>query len=172
MPGTQVWSETAQTRSCVSPSVQLLSVWGRHVPTAPGGAQVISSIVLSKVSAPGSHSRALTVLPFHPIPSQLLGWPLHKHPWSCLSLSAAGQGECSSQRRSLICFRGAVGRAAPQQLPCLSCTHSCAHIPPLEGQLPDCLYCTSLCCSSSLAWEMHTSILRRKLIKKRKRKKQ
>lgn len=39
MPGTQAGAEAAQTQSCVSPSVpavQLLSVLGRHIPTAPG----------------------------------------------------------------------------------------------------------------------------------------
>lgn len=91
-----------------------VSLSGRHGPHSSRRCSgAAPAPVLSRVIAPGSH-RARTVLPFHPIP-QLLGWPLHKHRWHprCSLLpvpSAAGQGQCSRQKRSLICFRAAVGR--------------------------------------------------------------
>lgn len=137
------------TPRAVSPPVPLLSLWGREAPTAPGAAQVSSSFVLSRVIAPGlTQGSDSPSLPSHP--PQLLGWPLQgTMAPPVLPGPTAAQGECCRQKRSWICLRGAVGRAAPQWLPWVSCTPQLCPSPTLQGQGPECLHCTSLCCSSS-----------------------
>lgn len=166
----QVWSETAHTQSCV-PTLPLLSLWGREAPTAPGAAQVSSSFVLSRVIAPGL-TQGSDSPSSPPHPPQLLGWPLHSTPGT----PSAAWPHCSRTGRMLqtekvldlfqrCCGKSctpmaSLGELHPTAVPISHPAGAGTRVPALHLPVLQLL----------LAWEMHTSILRRKLIQKKRKK--
>lgn len=104
---------------------------------------------LSKVIASGLHSRSAASPSFtshHPAAGLAHSFPVlytttTDLPW-CFLLPVGNRrpspwrdkGNATEGKRSLICFGGAAGTAATQQLPRLSCTPHSSHLP--DEQLP------------------------------------